>query len=302
MALKEWSAFWLLGLVWGSSFLWIKIAVAYMAPVAVAAFRQLFGLLGLLVVVAALRQPFPGDWRRLRLYLVAGMLQSALPFALIAWGETKIDSGLAAILNGTMPLFTIVLAHLWLHDERITSTRLLGLAVGFTGVVVLGSRDIGPGGLHATAWGQAALLAATLSYAVAATFSRRHLRGEPPLVQATMVVLTGDVILWCTVAATERPLHISPAPVLWIALAWLGLLGSCLAYLLYFYLINAWGATRASLVTYVFPVVGLILGIVFLGERVDWPLAVGSLLVVAGIVVVGRAPAARPAAAPVAAK
>jgi len=289
MALKEWGAFWLLGLIWGSSFLWIKIAVAYMAPVPVAAFRLLFGLLGLLVVVAALRQPFPKTVSALRPYLVTGALQAGVPFALIAWGETKIDSGLAAILNGTMPLFTIVIAHLWLHDERITPSRLLGLAIGFAGVVVLGSRDIGPGGLHATAWGQIALLAATLSYALAATFSRRHLRGEPPLVQATLVVLTGDALLWCTVAATERPLHISSAPVLWIALAWLGLLGSCLAYLLYFYLINAWGATRASLVTYVFPVVGLILGIVFLGERVDWPLAAGSLLVIAGIFVVGRA-------------
>lgn len=296
MRVKEWGAFWLLGLIWGASFLWIKIAVAYMAPFSVAAFRQLIGVAALLAVAAVQKQGLPWDLRRLRLYIVSGALQSAVPFALIAWGETKIESGLAAILNGTMPLFTILIAHFWLHDERITPSRVLGLIVGFAGVVVLGSRDIGPGGLHGTAWGQVALLAATLSYAAAATFSRRYLRGEPPLVQATMVVLVGDALLWSAVAAAERPLHVSQAPLLWIALVWLGLLASGAAYLLYFYLINTWGATRASMVTYVFPVVGLILGLIFLRERLDWPLALGSLLVLAGIGVVGRSPLARPAA------
>jgi drug/metabolite transporter (DMT)-like permease len=303
MKLKEWGAFWLLGLVWGSSFLWIKIAVGYMGPLAVAAFRQLIGVLGLLVVMAIRRQPFPRGGRTLRAYAVLGVLQSAVPFALIAWGETRIDSALAAILNGTMPLFTILIAHVWLHDDRITPARLVGLVVGFGGVVVLGSRDLGPEGFHGTAWGQLAVLVATLSYAVASTFSRRHLRDQPPLLQATMVVLVGDVILWSSVGIGERPLHLPAAALPWIALAWLGLLGSCLAYLLYFYLINAWGPTRASLVTYVFPVIGLVLGIAFLGERVDWHLVLGSLLVVSGIVVVNwRSRAARPAAALSAAK
>ena len=297
MRLKEWSAFWLLGLVWGSSFLWIKIAVGFMGPLAVAAFRQLIGVLGLLVVMRIQQQPFPRDWRTLRAYVILGVLQSAVPFALIAWGETRIDSGLAAILNGTMPLFTILIAHFWLHDDKITPARLAGLIVGFGGVLVLGSRDLGPEGFHGTAWGQLAVLVATLSYAVASTFSRRNLRDEPPLLQATMVVLVGDVILWSSVGIAE-PLHLPTAALPWIALAWLGLLGSCLAYLLYFYLINAWGPTRASLVTYVFPVIGLILGIAFLGERVDWHLVLGSLLVVSGIVVVHwRSRATRPAAA-----
>jgi drug/metabolite transporter (DMT)-like permease len=297
MRLKEWSAFWLLGLVWGSSFLWIKIAVGFMGPLAVAAFRQLIGVLGLLVVMRIQRQPFPRDWPTLRAYVILGVLQSAVPFALIAWGETRIDSGLAAILNGTMPLFTILIAHFWLHDDKMTPARLAGLIVGFGGVLVLGSRDLGPEGFHGTAWGQLAVLIATLSYAVASTFSRRHLRNQPPLLQATMVVLVGDVILWSSVGIAE-PLHLPAAALPWIALAWLGLLGSCLAYLLYFYLINAWGPTRASLVTYVFPVIGLILGIAFLGERVDWHLVLGSLLVVSGIVVVHwRSRTTRPAAA-----
>ena len=297
MKLKEWGAFWLLGLVWGSSFLWIKIAVGFMGPLLVAALRQFAGLAGLLVVMAVMHQPFPRRRRTLLAYLVLGVLQSAVPFALIAWGETKIDSGLAAILNGTMPLFTILIAHLWLRDERITPTRLAGLAAGFAGVVVLGSRDLGPEGLLGTVWGQAALLAATISYAVAATFSRRHLREEPPLVQATMVVLVGDALLWPSVGLAERPIHLPTAALPWIAIAWLGILGSCLAYLLYFYLIKAWGPTRASLVTYVFPVIGLVLGVAVLGETVDWRLALGSLLVLAGIVAANRPPAPERAAA-----
>ena len=288
MKLKEWGAFWLLGLVWGSSFLWIKIAVEHMGPMTVGALRQFIGLLGLAVVVAIRKQPFPRDPRTLLAYVVLGVLQSAIPFALIPWGETKIDSGLAAILNGTMPLFTILIAHFWLHDEKVTPARLGGLVVGFAGVVVLGGRDLTPGGLHGTLWGQLAILVATLSYAAATTFSRRYLRGEPPLVQATMVVLVGDALLWSAIVAVERPVHLPAAPIAWVAVAWLGLLGSCLAYLLYFYLLRAWGATRVSLVTYVFPIIGLVLGITFLGERVDWQLALGSLLVVAGILVVGR--------------
>ncbi len=298
MQLKQWAAFWLLGFVWGSAFLWIKIGVGYLPPFTFAALRQIIGLAGLLAVAAVWKQALPRDPARLGLYAIQGTLQAGLPFALIAWGETRIGSGLAAILNGTMPLFVILIAHFWLHDERITSQRVIGLIVGFAGVLVLGSRDIGPGGFGGTGWGQVALLVATVSYAAAATFSRRYLRGEPPLVQATMAVLMGDIFLWITVAVFERPLHISTAPMAWIALGWLGLLASCLAYLLYFYLINVWGATRASAVTYVFPVVGLILGIVFLGERLDARLALGSLLVVAGIAVVGRAPLGRPVPAP----
>src|SRR6185503_16956543 len=100
----------------------------------------------------------------------------------ISWGETRIDSGLASILNGAVPLFTIVIAHFWLNDEKITLPRILGLVIGFVGVVILVSRDIGPQGLHFNLWGQLAVLAASFSYALAITFSHRYLRGQPPVV------------------------------------------------------------------------------------------------------------------------
>jgi drug/metabolite transporter (DMT)-like permease len=143
------------------------------------------------------------------------------------------------------------------------------------------------------------VLGAAASYAVAATYSRRHLRGHPPLLQATMVVLIADVFTWMAVLAGERPVHLPALPVTWFALAWLGLLGSCVAYLLYFYLINAWGPTRAVTVTYVFPMIGLLLGIIFLDEAADWRLVAGSALIIGGIVIgnLGKMAPAGPARA-----
>lgn len=286
MRLKDWGAFWLLGTIWGSSFLWIKIAVADVGPATLAALRLLFGLVGLLAVMRLQGRSFPRTSAHLPAYVFMGLFNTALPFVLISWGETRIDSGLAAILNATTPLFAIAIAHFWLSDERISAVRVMGLLTGFAGVVVLVSRDVGPSGFHGNVWGQAAVLVASASYALAATFSRRHLRNHPPLLQATMVVLVGDLFTWMAVLAAERPVHLPALPVTWFALAWLGLLGSCVAYLLYFYLINALGPTRASMVTYVFPVIGLLLGIIFLNESADWRLWAGSALVVAGIAVV----------------
>jgi drug/metabolite transporter (DMT)-like permease len=286
MKLKEWGAFALLGLIWGSSFLWIKIAVEEIGPFTLVAFRLLFGLAGLLLIMRLRGQAFPRDRRVLLAFLFMGAFNTAIPFTLISWGETKIDSGLASILNGTVPLFTIVIAHFWLHDEKITLPRLAGLIVGFVGMVTLVSRDLGPEGLRGNVWGQFAVIAGSICYATAITFSRRYLRGQPPVVQSTMILLVADALMWIATPLVESPIHLPALPMTWLAIVWLGVLGSCVAYLLFFFLINAWGPTRASLVTYVFPVIGLLLGILFLKETADWRLLIGSVLIVGGILVV----------------
>lgn len=294
MKIKEWSAFVLLALIWGTSFLWIKIAVQEVGPFMLVSFRLLFGLIGLIAVGFFLKQTFPRDRRTLLAFLFMGIFNTALPFTLISWGETRIDSGLASILNGTVPLFTIVIGHFLLHDEKITAPRIGGLITGFVGVVLIVSRDFGPAGLAGSSiWGQLAVIAASISYAVALIFARKNLRGQHPLVQSTMVVLFADAAMWITTPVVERPLTFPSLPITWFALAWLGLLGSCTAYLLFFYLNNAWGPTRASLVTYTFPIVGLVLGIVFNHEVADWRLIVGSILVVGGILVVNFMPQVR---------
>ena len=294
MQLKQWGAFALLGLVWGSSFLWIKIAVQEAGPFTVVAFRLLFGLAGLLVVLRLQKQRLPRDRRILLAYLFLGIFNTALPFTLITWGEIHINSSLASILNGTVPLFTIVIAHFALPDDKITLPKLAGLFVGFIGIVVLVSRDLNPGSLSGSLWGQIAVIAAAISYATGITFSRRNLRNQPPVVQSFTSLLFADAIMWLVTPLVERPLALPSTALGWFAIAWLGLLGSCLAYLLFFYLINSWGPTRASVVTYVFPVVGLLLGIIFLREAVDWRLLAGSALIVGGILVVNlRRPANR---------
>jgi drug/metabolite transporter (DMT)-like permease len=176
MRLKQWGAFALLGLIWGSSFLWIKIALdengaQETGPLTLVAFRLLFGLLGLLVVMRLQRQSFPRDRRTLLAYLFMGLFNTGVPFVLITWGETRIDSSLASILNGTVPLFTIIIAHFWLHDEKITLPRLAGLFVGFVGIVVLVSRDLRHADLFGNVWGQLAVIAASASSATGITFA-----------------------------------------------------------------------------------------------------------------------------------
>jgi drug/metabolite transporter (DMT)-like permease len=299
MKVRDWLTFSILGLVWGSSFLWIKLAVREIGPATLVGFRVLIGLIGLAVVVAARRPSVPRDRRTLAILGVLGITNTALPFILISWGEQYIDSAIASILNGTVPLFTIVIAHLALHDDRITAPRIVGLITGFLGVVVLMSRDLGAETQAGSLLGQAAVLAAAFSYAESSVFARRNLRQVDPVVQAFLPLIAADSVAWVTALASEGSLQIPRLPITWLALAWLGLLGSCLAYLLYFHLIHAIGPTRATMVTYVFPVVGVILGVVFLGERADWHLAAGALLVALGIVVVNlrRRAAVAPAAA-----
>ena len=290
MRLKEWAAFGLLGLIWGSSFLWIKIGVESITPVVLVMLRVSFGLLALLVVMAVQRQSFPRDRATIMKFVFMGIFNTVVPFLLITWGETKIDSGLASILNAATPLFVIIIAHFWLHDEKITVPRLAGLITGFVGVVILVLQNLKPGGGQNDILGELAVLLATVSYAVALIFSRRYLRGTKPVVQSTMILVVASALMWIITPVVERPLVLPATPLAWIAVIWLGVLGLCVAYLLFFYLNNVWGPTRASLVTYVFPVVGVILGVIFLNETLNWNMIVGSALVVGGIVVVNRKP------------
>ncbi len=287
MRVREWGAFVLLGLIWGSSFLWIKVAVAEIGPFMLVALRVLFGLAGLVLIVLIRRQRIPLDRSALLGFIFLGTVNTAVPFTLISWGETHIESALAAILNGTVPLFTIVIAHFWLQDEKINLQRSAGLLAGFFGVLILVTRNLEPGALMRNdLLGQLAVLGAAACYATAATFTRRHMSGHAPLVQSLMSLLVADALLWMALPIAERPVQFPSLPITWLALVWLGLLGSCLAYLLYFFLLKNWGPTRTTLVTYVFPVVGVILGVTFLDEVADLRLILGTALVVASIALV----------------
>ena len=145
MKTKDWAAFIALSLAWGSSFLWIKIGLQELGPITLVALRLLFGILGLLVVVAYNRPKFPDNRRLWGALAILGIIQTALPFLLITWGQQFIDSVVAAILNSTVPLFTMLLAHWYLQDDRLTLQRVIALLIGFIGVVVLLVRDLDGG-------------------------------------------------------------------------------------------------------------------------------------------------------------
>ena len=283
---RNWLMFGALGLIWGSSFLWIKLALEEIGPFAVVGWRTLFGFLGLVVILRLRGVAVPRDPVTLGKFAVMGTLNVALPWLLITWAETRVDSGLAAVLNGTMPLFTTVLAHFALHDDKITTGRALGLMVGFVGVVVLVGDDIDLSNfLAGDLIAELALILAVLLYAISVTFQRRYLRGQNPVLQSMLSLGVGGSIVWI-LTPVFQPYQIPSLPLTWTAVLWLGLLGSCIAFIMSYGLLNAWGPTRSSLVTYVFPVVGLLLGALFLNETLTWRLAIGALLVIAGIVFV----------------
>lgn len=290
MKRRDWTLFWALGLIWGSSFLWIKIAVQEVDPFTLVGWRLLFGTLGMVVVILLRRPAFPEAGKTWLFLAALGILNTALPFVLISWGEKSIDSAVASVLNSTVPLFTLVIAHLFLHDEPITARKAVGLLIGFGGVLALMARDLEPGSLRVGILGQAAVLVAAVSYASASVFARRTMREISPLVQAFVPMAFADAIVWTAATQVGNPGRLPAIPITWVALLWLGLLGSCVAYLLFYNLLHAVGATRAVMVTYVFPVVGVALGVVFLGELADWHLLAGTALVVASIVVVNWRP------------
>lgn len=287
MKLKDWLAFLALGLAWGSSFLWIKIAIQEIGPFTLVALRLLFGVVGLLAVVAYSRPRWPGARRLWWVLVILGLTNTAVPFVLISWGELFIDSAVAAVLNSTVPLFTMLIAHVFLSDDRMTLPRIVGLLVGFGGVIILLSRDlVFQSGLSGGVLGQGAVLLAALFYAGSGVFARRNTQGLSPIVQALVPLLVADSAIWLAVPLTESPLTLPQLPLTWVAILWLGLVGSCFAYLLYYYLLHSVGPTRTTLVTYVFPLVGVALGVIFLNELLDWHLFVGGTMVVGSIAVV----------------
>ena len=293
-----WFAFALLCGIWGSSYLFIRIGVREISPLSLVALRLSIGAITVLAIATARRERLQVTKRQLFAIGLAGTINSAAPFLLIAWGETSVPSGLASVLNSTVPIFALLLAGAVLKDEPVTPARLAGVVVGFIGVVVLLGGDLA-GGVH---WsgvaGQMAITVASLCYAIGAVLVRRTLRGVNSMTIAAYVLL----ISACEVLTLS--LIFSPPPILsmsaqtWLAVVWLGMLGSGVAFTFAYFILEHWGASRYVLLTYVLPIIGLTLGAIFLGEAIDWHIIAGSALVLSGIVLAsvvrGRAEPARP--------
>ena len=281
-ARTEWLLFVALGFFWGSSYLFIKIGVETLTPFTLVAGRLLVGAILLGIVLRLSGEPLPRDPRTYRHLGVMAIINIVVPFSLITSGEQSIDSSLASILNASVPLFTIVFAALVLTDEPITVNRLVGLIVGFGGVVLLTSPSLG-GGAGGNLPGEAAMIGSSISYAAGNVYARHNVRGLPPMVQAFFQVFFALVMTGILASVVEHPLAIDYRPSSLFAIAWLGVLGSGLAYLVFFRLLATWGSTRSSLVAYLLPIVGIVLGFLVLDERVDGRVLIGTALVVGGV-------------------
>ena len=292
MKFKHWIVFILLGLIWSTSFLWIKIGVQEIGPMALVAFRILFGAITAIAIALYQKVQWPRDWKTWRNFAILGPTSLAIPFFFISWGERTIDSAVASILNATVPLFTIVIAHFWLNDDKITLQKALGLLVGFGGVVVLMSQDFSASA-HNSVLGQGAVILAAIFYAWSAVFARRTTQHVAGLVRGTAPVITAAIFMWLTTPFIEKPFQIPALPLTWVAALWLGILGTGLAMLMFYYLIHEIGPTRATLVTYLFPIGGVVFGVIFLGEYLSWQLLAGTFLILGSLVVVNWRPAER---------
>jgi drug/metabolite transporter (DMT)-like permease len=286
--------FGLLGLIWGASFLLIKIAVApdgvaatqvgLFDPLSLATVRMLLAAFGFVALLFLTRRKVPTDGRTLLYLTLSGVLNNAVPYVLITWGERAIDSGLASVLNATVPLFSLVIAHLALHDDKITPGKIIGLITGFAGVLLLATRSTDP--THPNPFiGQLAVIVAALSYAIAAVFMRRTLRHVEPITTAALSVTAGSVLMLIFSLIVVRPLPVLTAiqPGAWQAMLILGLVNTFIAYILYFTLMAEWGPSRTTFVTYVTPPLAVALGAIFNAEPIDWKLIVSTLLIMGGV-------------------
>ena len=289
----EWGLLIALSILWGGSFLFVGVAVRELPPFTIVLLRVTIAALALHLVLRALRIDLPRNSEAWRAFFGMGLLNNAIPFSLIVWGQTQIASGLASILNATTPLFTVLLAHFFTHDERLTWPRVAGVLIGFVGIVVL----IGPEALHGLGGGvlaQIAVLVAACSYACAGIHGRRFKRmGIAPLATAAGQVTASSVLLLPMALIVDRPWTLAmPAPDVWLAILGLALLSTALAYVLFFRILASAGAVNLLLVTFLIPPSAILLGVIVLAETLHVTDLVGMALIGCGLIAIdGRLPA-----------
>lgn len=304
MTPADWGLILVLSVVWGGSFFFYKVLVTALPPFTIVLGRVGIAALALHVVLVVRGIRLPRDGRTWGRFAMLGFLNNVVPFGLIVFGETRITSGMASILNATTPIFAVLVGHA-LADraagggERLTRWRAAGVLAGFAGVLVLVGPDaLSPFGHHDLP-AEAACLAASLSYAVAGFYAKR-LRGLAPLQVATGQVTASTIMLLPVVLVFERPWTLAmPDAGTWAALLALALLCTAFAYLLFFRILASAGATNVMLVTFLLPISALALGHVALGEPVGWSALGGMALIGLGLAAIdGRLPARLRAALP----
>ena len=290
-ATRRWlPAYLLLALIWGFSFYLIMIGLESFTPVGVAFLRIVFGMVTMLIISAVTRTPLPPRWSWKYLF-VAAIVMNTVPWIMFGFGETRVSSALAGIINGATPVMTLLAILIAFPEERPTRQRIVGLLVGFVGVlVVIGIWN----GMSSSSWvGVLALLVAITCYGISYPYVRRHLSGsrersgDPTRKQISPIALATGLLIMATIqtAPIVAITGVTDAPVTsssFFALLALGVLGSGIAYVLNFRVIALSDATTASTVTYLTPLVAVIVGAVLLQEKISWHEPVGAVLIVIG--------------------
>jgi len=284
MTATEWAMLLAMSVLWGGSFFFVGTAVKELPPLTIVLLRVGLAAAMLFAMLRIVGLRFPGDRRAWAAFVGMGLPNNVIPFCLIVWGQTQIASSLAAILNATTPLFTIVVAHLLTDDERMTGKRLAGVLIGIVGVLV----TIGPGalgGIGSDVLAQLAVLAAAVSYAFAGVFGRRFRQlGIAPMTAAAGQVTASAMMLLPLALLVDRPWTLPmPGAATWAAILGLAALSTALGYILYFRILATAGATNLLLVTFLIPVSAIVLGALVLGERLSAQHFLGMALIGLGL-------------------
>lgn len=294
MGAAEWAMLMLLGAIWGGSFFFARIAVAEIAPLTLMLLRVAIAALALHLYLLARGASFARALPHWRLLVALGITNNVIPFSLIFLGQTELGAGIASVLNATTPFWTIIIANLVTSDEKAAWNRIAGVLFGIAGTAVM----VGPGlaaGLGGPVWAKFALIGAAVSYAVALMVALR-LRGVPPILVATGQLTASTVIAAPIVAMTADVAAVFDASLpAWGAVLAIALVGTAFGYLLYFTLVERAGATNASLVTLIMPASAILLGVLFLDERLELFEIGGVVLIAAGLLTIdGRLLPRRP--------
>jgi drug/metabolite transporter (DMT)-like permease len=283
----EWLELVLLSVLWGGSFFFAGVQVKALPPFTIVLLRVFLAAIILNVLVKALGRKIPLGLSAWRAFIGMGLLNNAVPFSLVVWGQTHIASGLAAILNATTPISTVIVAHFLTDDEKMTGNRLLGVAIGFFGVVVL----IGPDSLRGIGddvLAQLAVLLAGVSYAFAGVYGRRFRRmGIDPIATATGQVTAASVLLFPFALTLDAPWTLAMPPwTVWAAALGSALFSTAVGYVLYFRILATAGATNILLVTFLIPVSAILMGSFGLGEHLEPRHFAGLACIGAGLIAI----------------
>lgn len=279
---RAWAELFLLGLIWGGVFLAVRVTLDELPFVTTVLHRTFWAMLVLWGAVLWLRLPVPRDAATWSAFLVMGLLNNVIPFALMAWGQLHIESGLTSILNAATAVFGVIVAALVFADERLTPRRALGVALGFGGVVTA----IGPGALASfdlRSTAQLAVLGGTLSYALAGAWARARLSHLPPQLAAAGMLTGSTLVLLPAALLIDGPLQLDLRPPTWAAIAYMAVIATAGAYLLYYRVLRMAGSGNLMLVTLVIPPVAIVLGAMARGEALSPRAYAGFVLLALGL-------------------